>query len=1080
MRAKLLNLLKIYEEELTLFLWAAVLLFIIRGSGIILNNYAETAFLKRYGVEYLPMVNMLNAVTTFFVTGFLAAFVNKIPGARLLSYVFIFSGVVVTVTRLFIPFGINLLYPVLFMLKSQFELLHAMLFWNMCNDLFNTRQSKRLFPLLTAGGVIGLILGSFGTPFFARLFSMDNLLYLYFFITVAGALMIHAMGRSSATLLFTEKTGVSGKKKPAMIEEIKRVYPLVKDSVLVKIVLVLTFMPNVLIPIMNYQFNYAVNEQFASESAMIRFFGNFRGVLYVVSLFLLLFVGRIYGRWGLPVAFMFHPFNYMLAFMAFLLRFDVFSAIYARMSTNIIRTTINRPANSILIGFFPESYRDMIRPFLRGTVVRLALFTGSALILVCTPLFHPRYLSLVALPFLIAWVAAAFVLKARYSKILLDMISRNLLDIKGLDQKELGRIFKQEKTLADLESSFLAARGSDALWYARLLKNVSPDRLDRLILKNLARQDEDTQVALIKLISPEFGPQAAKELVRYLSPHRHETTIAILKLIIRNGIQAVNPSEFSSYMKSSHPVVRGFACACRYADQPESRHKCIDDWLSSTDTTIRQSGVICAGLSGNQEYVPRLQAMLNEPEIDPVIPDIIRALSRLQAEAGHSTALSYLDHKHKEVRMAALDALSITDDDTLQKAIFLLGDPSDAIHDVAAEKIKTADYQNNLLLVESLRLPSTRIRRGLFKLLEILDIKEFDVLMFAKKNLSRAYEYLAMAQSLENLPQGVMRDLAMEHLVEKKERVLENILKVLAIHDLTKRVKSAWQGIFSSDTRQRANAIELLNDVLDKKTFKTMLPLLESPNLSLALAEGRKFTKIPEFDTRGKQALTNLLSSADWVDVVIGLGVLRETQDMSINQDLLEGLKQSDNQHILKEVDMIWKKTKKSGENSGEDATEQISLGDKILLLKEIEIFSGLSATELAAIAGVTEETAYGENEDVIRQNSAGETVFLIIEGKVSVIMERENGNQESIDQMSSGSAFGEMALIDDSPRSATIRTMTPCRFLILHKQEFKETAMEFPRIALQICSVLSRRIRHLHSLVQEKDNGNRICASVP
>lgn len=775
------------------------------------------------------------------------------------------------------------------------------------------------------------------------------------------------------------------------------------------------------------------------------------------------------------MALMFHPFNYMLAFMAFLLRFDVFSAIYARMSTNIIRTTINRPANSILIGLFPESYRDMIRPFLRGTVVRLALFTGSALILVSTPLFHPRYLSLVALPFLIAWVAAPFVLKANYSKILLDMISRNQLDIKSFSQKELGQIFKREETLADLESSFLAARGNDALWYAGLLKKISPDRLDPLILKNLDHQDEDTQVALIKMISPEYGPRAAKDLVGYLSSQRHETTIAILKFVFRHGIQAVNPSEFSSYINSSHPVVRGFACACRYADQPESLHQCIEDWLSRTDTPFRRSGIICAGLSGNQEYIPRFQSLLKEPEIDPIIPDIIRSLSRLQAEAGHSTALSYLDHKHKKVRMAALDALSIKDDDTLKKAIHLLGDPSDAIHELAFEKIKSADYHNHLLLVESLGLPSTRIRRGLFNLLETLEIKEFDVLMFAKKNLSRVYESLAMAHSLENLPRGGMRDLAMEHLVRKKEMVLENILKVLAIHDLTKRTKAAWQGIFSSDTRQRANAIELLNDVLDKKTFKTMLPLLESPDPSTALTEGRKLTKIPEFDTEGKQAVSNLISSADWVDVVIGLGIFRETPDISINQDLLQNLKQSDNPHISREVDMIWKKKKRSGKNNGEESSQKLSLGEKILLLKEIEIFSGLSPSELAAIAGVTEEKAYDENKEVIKQNSAGETVFLIIDGKVSVIMEQENGNEESIDQMSSGSAFGEMALIDDSPRSATIRTMTPCRFLILHKQEFKETAMEFPRIALEICSVLSRRIRHLHSLVQQKDNGNRL-----
>ena len=144
-------------------------------------------------------------------------------------------------------------------------------------------------------------------------------------------------------------------------------------------------------------------------------------------------------------------------------------------------------------------------------------------------------------------------------------------------------------------------------------------------------------------------------------------------------------------------------------------------------------------------------------------------------------------------------------------------------------------------------------------------------------------------------------------------------------------------------------------------------------------------------------------------------------------------------------------------------------MGEKILLLKEIEIFSGLSAAELAAIAAVTKELDYSENSTVIKQDTIGETVFLIIKGRVDVIMEHTGKEPVVIDEIGAGGAFGEMALIDNSPRSATIQTTEPCRFLILHKQEFKETAIEFPRIALQICSVLSRRIRHLHGKFQDR-----------
>ncbi len=1071
MREKLLKFLKLYEEEVALLLWTAALLFVIRSSGIILNNYAETAFLKRYGVEYLPIVNMLNAVATFFITGFLTAFLGKLPGARLLTYIFIFSGIIVTVIRLLIPFGFDLLYPLLFMLKSQFELLQALLFWNMCNDLFNTRQSKRLFPLLTAGGVIGLILGSFGTPYFARMFNLDNLLYLYLGTTLMGAFIVQAMGRSYSTLIYPEKEAKEGKEKPSMIQEFKEVLPLIKDSVLIKIVLVLTFMPNVIIPIMNYQFNYAIDDQFASEAAMIQFFGYFRGGLYMVSLFILLFVGRIYGRWGLPVALMFHPFNYMIALFAFLFRFDMFSAMYARMSTNVIRTTINMPANSILIGLFPESYRNMIRPFLRGTVVRMALFLGSTLILLSENYFHfhPRYLTLVALPFMLAWIAAPIILKSNYSKILKDLISNNLLDIKSLEQKELGQIFKEENILSELEKSFMAARGKDAIWYATLLKNYSTEILDKNILRNLADQDDETKVALIKMISAETLQTQSKKLLPVLDPEKSEVTIAIMKIICQQGFDIIRDVDITPYINNTHPVVRGFAVACLYSQDADQYGKMIHQWLMSTEMEKRQSGIVGAGLSGNREFIDLLLTILKEKDIDSIIPDIIRALSRLRARELNFVIFSYLSYSRKDVRLAALDALDINDDFSLKKAIFLLGDPSDEIHEFAKTKIKDASYQNNKLVVESLGLPSSRIRKGLFELLETLDIREFDVLMFAKDRLNNSYAYVAMGENLGKLPKGKYRDLAIEHVLQKKELDLENIIRVLAIHDQTGKIKTAWRGIFSPDTRQRANAIELLSDVIDRKLLNAMLPLLESPSPSVALEDGKKVAKIPQFDSEGKDVFKSLVSSEDWVDVLIGLNLAIDEPDLLEGNDLVNELENSLNENILKEVKMILKKDQDTSTDPQRIKSTEISLGEKILLLKEIEIFSDLSAAELAAIASVTKELDYPEDRTVIKQNDVGETVFLIIDGQVDVIMEKADGQKVIIDHISTGGSFGEMALIDNSPRSATICTTEPSRFLILHKQEFKETALEYPRIALQICTVLSRTIRNLHSKVREK-----------
>jgi ATP/ADP translocase len=204
--------LKIYEDEISLFLWSALLLFFIRSSNILFNNFAETAFLKRFGVQYLPFVTAANSIITFFVMGFLSGLMLRFSVSRLLAYLLVFCGSSVAVLRLLIPLELGLLYPLFYVLKAQYELLLAFLFWNMANDLFNTRQSKRIFPLITASGIIGAVMGSFGTPLLAAAISMNNLLVAYLGTTLAGALVVSKM-ESLFPVVLVAKT--KSRKKPS-------------------------------------------------------------------------------------------------------------------------------------------------------------------------------------------------------------------------------------------------------------------------------------------------------------------------------------------------------------------------------------------------------------------------------------------------------------------------------------------------------------------------------------------------------------------------------------------------------------------------------------------------------------------------------------------------------------------------------------------------------------------------------------------------------------------------------------------------------------------------------------------------
>ena len=1072
MTNKFLNMFKVYEDEIALLLWTVVLLFIIRSGGTLLNNFAETAFLKRYGVEYLPIVNMINAVVTFFLTGILTAFTGRMAASRLLSWVFIFCGISITVMRLAIPLGYEIIYPVMFMMKSQFEMLQALMFWNLANDLFNNRQSKRLFPLVTAGGVVGMILGSFLTPWVASAFRMDNLLYVYMALTVAGAVLVNAMTSRFPTLVFSDHKTGKAKGRTPMIEEIKRVAPLIKESTLFKIVLVLTFMPNVVIPIINYQFNYAIDNQFASESSMIHFFGYFRGVLNIISLFILLFVGRIYGRWGISVALMFHPFNYAIALLGFLFRFDIFAAMYARMSTTVIRTTINVPANAILMGLFPDSYRAMIRPFLRGTVVRIALFLGSGLILISTHYFHPRYLTLVALPFVLCWAAAPFVLKSAYTRILMDLMKSNMFELKKFDSRQLAQIFKGGKIQDALVNAFLNAEGKNIVWYATLLKHFGIEDLDRLLLEKLPSQDESVKISLVNLLSPDLEKGAMKQLLSQANPDNPELSIVAFSHLIQcqNNcrIEALDAISMDGFLDSEDPGVRGHALACLWPKEPEKCASILNSWLASSREEDQRAGAICAGFMGDDVVTPVLLNLLYAAPSPDLVADLLVSLSRLRTENINDVLYPYLTHENKKIRKAAVTALDINDETSFRHGLQRVGDSDESIRELTASRIRDAEYQNNRIVVESLAVPNTRLRKGLFQLLEHLDIKDGDIYDFADKGLESCYLYLAMALNVISLPPTPMRDLVKTHLLEKKELVLENVIRVLVIHDDTGRMKTAWKGIFSSNQKHNANAIELLGDLLDRRLFNTMRPLLESPTPAVAVMEGRPFVTIPEFDTKGVDVYNRLVLSEDWVDVVMGLDLSLDDPELQEPEAFWKTHDAFTSHHIIKEIEMITLKKAKAVEKETDITGQEISLGEKIMLLREIDIFSDLKVAELAAIAAVTEEVSYPPAHQVFKQEDVGETVFMVISGLVEVVRELSPEDRVVLDTISRGGAFGEMALLDDSPRSATIQTVETSRFLTLHKRAFNETVMEYPRIALQICSILSQRIRHLHGKIDQ------------
>ncbi len=1060
--------LKIYQDELGLFLWSALVLFLIRSSNILFNNFAETAFLKRFGVEYLPYVAAVNSVATFFVMGFLSGFMVRIPGNRLLANALLICGSSVAVLRFVVPLQTQLVYPLLYILKTQYEVLLAFLFWNLANDLFNTRQSKRIFPLITAGGIVGGILGSFGTPLLAGAISLDNLMFAYLVTTVAGAVVVNKMGNLYPAVLLIDKGPKRGKSKSSVIGEIKQVLPILRQSKLVKILVLLTLLPNIVIPIINYQFSFAVDQTFDTEGGMIQFFGYFRGAQNVIALFISLFVGRIYARFGLPVALMFHPFNYVLAFLAFLLRFDVFSAMYARLSTVVLRNAINNPARAVLMGLFPISLRAVVRPFLRGIVVRVGVLTGSGLILLSQGVIDPRYLSLVALPFVIAWIGTTFPLKRSYSKILLDLISQDMIDLKSMEVRDVTHLFKYKEVRSHLVKSFMESRGETSLWYARLLKSLGTEGLDTQILKKIREEDDSARVQLLPLLSSQAREEAMPVFRELIDPGKPELMVALARTAKR--LYADTPLELQQeiFENAGNPEVEAIFMLGLYPQDPLKYNGIIERWLASNHLPEKRAGVLAAGESENPGFIEKLKTMLQEEDDEAIISLILKALSDLKSPDTYSLVLPYLTHGNETVRLAALDVFKIDSDYTERKVIGLMDDPSDKVHSLAIEKLRNSPYQNPQILVESLGIPSRRIREGLFKVAEFLDIKDLEFFRFARFQIEQAYKNLAVSEALRSLPNIKGRDLLIEHQVQKKGVHLDNVLRVLSARDGSGKIRIILRGLYSVDSRKQSNSLEALENMLDRSLAKIMTPLFENVMPRECLTVGRREFDLPDFASDQALLFGRLLKEDDWVTVALILNLIKNLGPEIIDKETIQKLGMHESLLVPQMTQQNMKGQLERGEEEHINKTG-LSITDRIFCLKSISLFESLSVSELARVALDTKVEYYRAGEPVTEQGCQRDDLFLIIKGQVSVTENR--GDERPSDQtrrLGTGEPIGLLGFFEDIPTNISIRAIEDTHLLALGKQAFVDIVNEYPEIVLPICKVMCFRIRMLAEEVKK------------
>jgi len=128
---------------------------------------------------------------------------------------------------------------------------------------------------------------------------------------------------------------------------------------------------------------------------------------------------------------------------------------------------------------------------------------------------------------------------------------------------------------------------------------------------------------------------------------------------------------------------------------------------------------------------------------------------------------------------------------------------------------------------------------------------------------------------------------------------------------------------------------------------------------------------------------------------------------------------------------------------------------EKVLFLKEVSLFKNISSERLAKIATITKEVEFQRQDKIINEGDEGDSLFIIVDGTVSILK-----GKEKITELGPKDFFGEMAILDSEPRSATVIANTDIVCLMISREDFTEILIDEHEIMLAIIKSLVHRLR--------------------
>ncbi len=986
---------------------------------------AEALFLARVGVARLPHTFVLAALVTVGGTLLYALWVGRKRNDTYFILILLIAALLLGVGTLGAWLRWSWILPALFCLYFLAQAVFLNHFWTFTWDYFDTPATKRLFPLFTMGRSLGAALGGGLAVAVGRVAPPEALLATWGLLLAVAALLLrlgrrHLRRWGPLDLEEADETSLEGMQ--GAIRYIRR-SSLGRWLVLSSLGMVLALF------VAQYLYSDIFVRSFPRAEELVSFLGLFLVITNLLEILLeVLVTPWLIKRLGVASANLVHPTLTLVSFIALALDYRIGAALAARINRELVEDAVAASMRNLTYNALPFRFRGRIRAFLEGMVGYSGMALAGALLLVLGGHLAPVWLCLAGGGTAVLYLLANLTVRRKYLNTLAEGLHGGRLDLAEVG----GEIGNWEAArLAQLWNALLE---SDAAHPSEVELDLAPVLARRGIVEPLLRaaSHPSTRVrrACIEALVSAPAERAKPVLVTALGDSEALVRLAALRTLSARellGDEGIAPA-VRERLDDANADVRA-----------EAALRCGSDGARVLEGMVRARDPAAAVAALRRLPPALLQLALEQVDAtDPWIrAEALECVARLvqPSPLARERLAAELEHEDPRVRRAAVRALAASDDPNVaaeltraledpsreirQLASATLGRMGDAGVDAALAMLETGTTLSVEAALAALAASgSVRGRRALAQELQ--------------RQVHDTWRAVLVLHSLAAYPDPGFRFLRLcfENTVS---RSLRAAVLILELSEDARLVRAVARVLRSSSVRARGDALEVLSNLGDRKVARLLVLLLESHPIE---------EKIP---------------------------LVADLFRAPVNRDeILEVARLARDPWVQKAYTACTAETG-GAENEEEDM-------ERLLYLRQVPLFSQLSLDQLEAINQILSEADYVKGEVICREGEIGRELYVLVEGEVDVFKRYDTDHPVRLATQSPIGCFGEMAVLCDEPRSATVVASQDARILTLHDSRVKELIFEMPEIAFDFFRVLTTRLntanRRYEELIQSARAG--------